>query len=104
MKVPIPTKNIRARAGLIAALCFSISAVAQTPLEGVPEKLGSVDFPVSCSAAAQGHMTLGAACAAELGGDRAKARLHYTALAKLLESADAGRPEVRQAIAYLARN
>jgi hypothetical protein len=48
--------------------------------------------------------TLGAARAAELGGERARARLHYAALVKLLEGADAERPEVRQANAYLARN
>ena len=48
--------------------------------------------------------TLGAARAAELGGDRARARLHYTALGKLLEGADAERPEGKQASAYLARN
>ena len=47
--------------------------------------------------------TFGAARAAALVGDRAKAKLHYAALAKLLEGADAARPELRQATAYLAR-
>lgn len=47
--------------------------------------------------------TSGAARAAVVMGDRAKAKLHYAALAKLLEGADATRPELRQATAYLAR-
>ena len=61
MKNPTPTKAFDASAGMLAALCFSVSAIAQAPLEGLPEKLGSVDFPVSCSAAAQRHMTRGVA-------------------------------------------
>ena len=48
--------------------------------------------------------TLGAARAAELAGDRVKARQHYTALAKLLEGADAERAESGLANAYLGRN
>ena len=50
------------------------------------------------------HATVGAARAAEAAGDRTKARLHYGALVKLLENADAERPERGQASAYLARN
>ena len=50
------------------------------------------------------HATLGAARAADAAGDRTKARLHYGALVKLLENADADRPERSQASAYLARN
>ena len=48
--------------------------------------------------------TSGAARAAALSGDRGKAKQHYAALQKLLEGADATRPELRQAMAYLARN
>ena len=47
--------------------------------------------------------TAGAARAAALSGDRAKAKQHYAALLKLLDGADASRPELRQATAYLAR-
>jgi hypothetical protein len=46
---------------------------------------------------------LGAARAAESSKDQAKARVHYAALAKLLDGADAERTELRQAKAYLAR-
>ena len=44
-----------------ALTCFGGIALAQTPLGGTPEKLGTVDFPVSCSAEAQRHMTRGVA-------------------------------------------
>ena len=56
-----PAKVVDTCAALIGALCLSVSALAQTPAQGVPEKLGSVDFPVSCSAEAQRHMTRGVA-------------------------------------------
>lgn len=61
LRNPTLTRIIGASIGVGVALCLASSAFAQTPLEGVPEKLGSVDFPVSCSAAAQGHMTRGVA-------------------------------------------
>ncbi len=47
--------------------------------------------------------TVGAARAADATGDRAKARAHYTSVAKLLSAADAGRPELKIATDYLAR-
>lgn len=172
------TRGTVTRRGALAALLVSAPLMAQAPLQGAPERLGTVDFPVSCSADAQKqmtrrlalyhsyywpearksfsaadhedrteksvvtpgplkparellgdmlmenkqaalalsafeavlhkepnrmHATLGAARAAEQSGDQRKARLHYTALAKLLEGADAERPERAQASAYLAR-
>jgi hypothetical protein len=45
----------------------------------------------------------GAARAAELSGDRAKARGHYAALVALGQHADAERAELREARAFLAR-
>ena len=45
----------------------------------------------------------GAARAAELSGDRDKARAYYTKLITLTEKADTERPEVRAARAYLAK-
>jgi tetratricopeptide (TPR) repeat protein len=45
----------------------------------------------------------GAARAAELANDDAAARKHYAALLKLMDRADATRPEVEQARRYLAR-
>ncbi len=47
--------------------------------------------------------TVGAARAADASGDRAKARLHYITVAKLLSAADAGQPELKIATDYLAR-
>jgi len=47
--------------------------------------------------------TYGAARAAELAGDRSKAREHYTTLLTIAAKADTERPEIRQAKAYLGR-
>jgi tetratricopeptide (TPR) repeat protein len=47
--------------------------------------------------------TYGAARAAELAGDRDKARAYYTKLTTIAERADTERPEIRQAKAYLGR-
>ena len=52
--------NIRvpARLACWTAVTFIAGiALAQTPLGGATEKLGTVDFPVSCNAEAQRHMT-----------------------------------------------
>ncbi|MGH7318479.1 MAG: hypothetical protein ACRELA_02465 [Candidatus Rokuibacteriota bacterium] len=46
----------------------------------------------------------GAARAAELSGDREKARTYYTRLLALAEKADSERPELRQAKAFLGKN
>jgi tetratricopeptide (TPR) repeat protein len=46
----------------------------------------------------------GLARAAALSGDRAKAMGYYEELLKLAEKSDSGRPELRQAKAFLARN
>jgi tetratricopeptide (TPR) repeat protein len=45
----------------------------------------------------------GAARAAELSGDREKARTYYAKLVALAEKGDGARPELRQAKAYLAQ-
>ena len=45
----------------------------------------------------------GAARAAELSGDRSKARAYYAQLVALGEKADTERPELRQAKAFLGR-
>lgn len=45
----------------------------------------------------------GAARAAELAGDRARARDHYAKLVALVERADTDRPEVKEAKAFLAK-
>lgn len=46
----------------LVALAVGPNAFAQgKPYEGLPEKLGSVDFPISCSAAAQQQFTRGIA-------------------------------------------
>lgn len=42
-----------------AAIFVTASAAQYKPLEGVPEKLGTVDFSVSCTAEAQRHFTRG---------------------------------------------
>jgi len=47
--------------------------------------------------------TYGAARAAELAGDRDKARANYARLVTIAERADTERGELRQAKAYLAR-
>jgi len=49
------------------------------------------------------HSFAGAARAAELSGDRAKARAHYEKLLSLAERADAERPELAQAKAFLGK-
>lgn len=49
------------------------------------------------------HGIYGAARAAELGGDRERARTYYAKLAALGEHADSDRPEIRQAKAYLKK-
>ena len=47
---------------VLAALLAPVPATAQPkPLEGLPEKLGKVDFPISCNAAAQAQFTRGVA-------------------------------------------
>ncbi|MCU0924263.1 MAG: hypothetical protein MUF16_28880, partial [Burkholderiaceae bacterium] len=47
---------------VLVALVVGSNAFAQgKPHEGLPEKLGSVDFPISCSAAAQQPFTRGIA-------------------------------------------
>ena len=153
-----------ALAALLLSAPLSAPVQAQAPLEGLPEKLGTVDFPVTCSSDAQKHMTRGVAlyysyhwpearksfnavsqadpsCAmahwghaliamnnpfiwpltgkalqegmasiekanslgVRTAGERAKARLHYTAVSKLLDKADPGRPERDLANAFLAR-
>ncbi len=47
---------------VVVALTAGPSAFAQgKPHEGLPEKLGTVDFPVSCNATAQQHFTRGIA-------------------------------------------
>ena len=48
-------------AAVIAAAGLTVGALAQAPLEGVPEKLGTIDFPVSCSGDAQKQITRGVA-------------------------------------------
>jgi hypothetical protein len=50
------------------------------------------------------HGLAGAARAAELAGDRAKARTYYTQLVELTMTADSERPEIVQAKAFLAKN
>ena len=51
-------KRLLAELACVAGLaCFAGIAPAQTPLGGTTEKLGTVDFPVSCNAEAQRHMT-----------------------------------------------
>jgi len=49
------------------------------------------------------HGLAGAARAAELAGDRERARRYYTELLALTKSADTERPEIKQAKAYLGR-
>jgi hypothetical protein len=46
---------------------------------------------------------LGAARAAELAGDRTKARTYYSQLVILGEKADSERPEIRQAKTFLGK-
>jgi hypothetical protein len=48
--------------------------------------------------------TVGAAKAAEKSGDAAKARQYYAKVVALTEGADAGRPEVAEARAFIAKN
>jgi len=50
------------------------------------------------------HGLAGAARAAELAGDRARARTYYTQLVELTKTADSERPEIAQAKAFLAKN
>ena len=50
------------------------------------------------------HGLAGAARAAEMAGDRAKARTYYTQLVELTKTADSERPEIAQAKAFLAKN
>jgi len=50
------------------------------------------------------HGLAGAARAAELAGDRARARTYYTQLVALTKTADSERPEIAQAKAFLAKN
>jgi uncharacterized protein HemY len=45
----------------------------------------------------------GAARAAELSGDRTKAKTYYTKLIAITDKADGARPELRQARTYLAQ-
>jgi hypothetical protein len=45
----------------------------------------------------------GSARAAELAGDRAKAKMYYAKLVTLTEQGDGSRPELQQAKAYLAQ-
>ena len=45
----------------------------------------------------------GAARAAELSGDTAKAKAYYAELMKLAEKSDGGRPELKRAKDYLAK-
>lgn len=88
---PGPIKPARE---LLAEMLMEVGQPAQalTEFEGVlkkePNRLGA---------------TVGAARAAELTGDRTKARLHYTSTVRLLNVADAGRPELKMANDYLAR-
>ena len=42
---------------LLAALTCAIGTLAHAQSDGVPEKLGTVYFPVSCNAQAQRQMT-----------------------------------------------
>jgi cytochrome c-type biogenesis protein CcmH/NrfG len=49
------------------------------------------------------HGLAGAARAAELAGDAAKARTYYTQLVTLAAKADSERPEVQRAKAFLAK-
>ncbi|MCK7497832.1 MAG: hypothetical protein MZW92_49120 [Comamonadaceae bacterium] len=46
---------------------------------------------------------IGAARAAELAGDRTKARTYYSQLVTLGEKADSERPEIRQAKTFLGK-
>ncbi len=50
------------------------------------------------------HGLAGAARAAELAGDRAKARTYYAQLVELTKTADSERPEIARAKAFLAKN
>jgi tetratricopeptide (TPR) repeat protein len=49
------------------------------------------------------HGLAGAAHAAELAGNREKARTYYQELVALAKDADSARPELKQAKAYLAK-
>ena len=54
--------TLRRMLTLAALLAVTTAVVAQPkPYEGLPEKLGTVDFPVSCNAAAQALFTRGVA-------------------------------------------
>jgi hypothetical protein len=46
---------------LACAMAQAQTAMPGKPYEGLPEKLGTVDFPISCNAAAQTHFTRGIA-------------------------------------------
>jgi hypothetical protein len=50
------------------------------------------------------HGLAGAGRAAELAGDRAKAKTYYRQLLALAQTADTDRPEIQQAIAFMAKN
>jgi tetratricopeptide (TPR) repeat protein len=50
------------------------------------------------------HGLAGAARAAELAGDRAKAKTYYSQLLALTQTADTDRPEIQQAKAFMAKN
>ena len=56
-----PTPSAGTAATLCALLLFAAQAPAQGPSPGLPEKLGTIDFPISCNAAAQVQMTRGVA-------------------------------------------
>jgi hypothetical protein len=87
--VPIPARELYAAMLLDRGMGREALAAFEATLKKEPNRLGA---------------TIGAARAAEKGGDAAKARQYYAAAAALAEKADPVRPEIAQARAFVARN
>jgi tetratricopeptide (TPR) repeat protein len=87
--VPTPARELYGTMLLERGMAREALAAFEATLKKEPNRLGA---------------TLGAGAAAEKSGDSAKARQHYAAAIALTENADAVRPQIAQARAFVARS
>lgn len=86
--VPIPARELYGTMLLDRGMAKEAFAAFEATLKKEPNRLGA---------------TIGAAKSAEKAGDAAKARQYYAKVAELAADADAGRPEAKEAQAFLGK-
>jgi tetratricopeptide (TPR) repeat protein len=86
--VPIPARELYGTMLLDRGMTNEALAAFEATLKKEPNRLGA---------------TIGAAKSAEQAGDTAKARQYFANVAELAADADAGRPEAKEAQAFLAK-